>query len=170
MSRNTPQNRDELLVTGIPPVADPLPDSATATRPLPEAAPVFVDASGWRARFGRRLGLLTGALLVVFLGALGLGMTTGPDMPLTPWSEPSPHPRVKVSHPQVTPTRTAEPPAAARPQPTMPTTMPTGGPAPSAVPTPSSTPRSAPTGVTSTSHPGKSTAEPPAWGRKKKNS
>ncbi|WP_346040841.1 hypothetical protein [Actinomadura chokoriensis] len=171
MIGNSPYDRDELLVTGIPPAAEPLvrppvespPDPATDTRPLTEAAPVFVDASGWRARLGRRLGLLAGALLVVFLGALGLGMTTGTTVPLTPWSEPSARPHVKVTPPRGTPSRTAEPPSAARPG----SSGPAGTPAPSTAPRSSSAPsagRPSPTAVTST-HPGKSQAEPPAWGR-----
>ncbi|MEU5994388.1 hypothetical protein ABZ806_35905 [Spirillospora sp. NPDC047418] len=173
MTGNSPYDRDELLVTGIPPATEPLaepaPDPATDTKPLTEAAPVFVDASGWRARLGRRLGLLTGALLVVFLGALGLGMTTGTDVPLTPWSEPSARPHVKVTPPRVTPTRTAEPPSAARP---APTTGRAGTPAPSTAPRPSSAPSAAnprsTNATTTTTHPGRSQAEPPAWGRNKK--
>lgn len=176
MIGNSPHDRDELLVTGIQPVAeplmDPLPDTSTEpapdTSPTKAAAPVFVDASGWRARLGRRLGLLAGSLLLVFLAALGLGMTTGTDVPLTPWSEPSAHPRVKVSHPQVKPTKTTEPPAAG-PRPTEGA----GNPAPSRAPvTASSAPHPAPTAVATPSHPGKSQASPPAWGRnnnKKKN-
>lgn len=172
MIGNSPYDRDELLVTGIPPAVEPLaepaPDPATETKPLTEAAPVFVDASGWRARLGRRLGLLTGALLVVFLGALGLGMTTGTNVPLTPWSEPSARPHVKVTPPRATPTRTAEPPSAARPAPTERA----GTPAPSAAPRSSSAPSAAnprsTTATTSTTHPGRSQAEPPAWGRNKK--
>ncbi|NVI89609.1 hypothetical protein HUX53_20575 [Actinomadura sp. BRA 177] len=140
-------------------------EPSTDAKPLTEAAPVFVDASGWRARVGRRLGLTVGALLVVFLGALGLGMTTGTDVPLTPWSEPPAHPRVKVSHPQVTPTKTTEPPVAAEPEPTQRVVVP----APSTAPKPSSTLRPTPTVTASTTHPGKSQANPPAWGRKKKN-
>jgi hypothetical protein len=169
MIGNSPYDRDELLVTGISPVAepstDPLAEPPADAKPLTEAAPVFVDASGWRARVGRRLGLVAGALLIVFLGALGLGMTTGTSVPLTPWSEPSAHPRVKVSHPQVTPTKTTESPVAAEPKPTQRGAVP----APSSTPEPSSTPRSAPTVTVSTTHPGKSQANPPAWGRKKKN-
>ncbi|QKW32735.1 hypothetical protein HUT06_00720 [Actinomadura sp. NAK00032] len=175
MNGNSSQDRDELLVTGIPPAAEPVPgpltdpsaDPATETKPLTAAAPVFVDASGWRTRLGRRLGLLTGALLIVFLGALALGMTTGTDVPLTPWSEPSPHPRVQVSHPpEAKPTVTdrPEPPAAVRPTPTRRV----AAPAPPATPKPSSTPATTPARAASTSHPGKSTAEPPAWGRNKK--
>ncbi|SNT49773.1 hypothetical protein SAMN05443665_103616 [Actinomadura meyerae] len=170
MNGNSPQNRDELLVTGIPSVADPPPepraDPGTETKPLTAAEPVFVDASGWRTRLGRRLGLLTGALLIVFLGALGLGMTTGTDVPLTPWSEPSPHPRVQVSHPpkaKPTPTKRTAPPS------TGPTpTSRVAAPAAPATPRASSTPTTAPGRAASTSNPGRSTAQPPAWGRNKK--
>ncbi|NKZ04914.1 hypothetical protein [Actinomadura latina] len=169
MIGNSPYDRDELLVTGISPVAEPLTEPATVpstdTRPLTEPVPVFVDASGSRARLGRRLGLLAGALLLVFLGALGLGMTTGTNVPLTPWSEPSAHPRVKVSHPQVKPTRTPEPPVAARPNPTQRVVAP----APSTAPqSSSSAAQPTPTAVPSTSRPGNSQVSPPAWGRKKK--
>lgn len=171
MNGNSPQDRDELLVTGIPPAADrvprpltdPLADPVTETKTLTAAAPVFVDASGWRSRLGRRLGLLTGSLLIVFLGALGLGMTTGTDVPLTPWSDPSPHPRVKVSQPQAkpTPTERSESPAAGRATPSSRV----AAPAPAATPRPSSASATTPAGAASTSHPGRSTAEPPAWGR-----
>ncbi|WP_433228473.1 hypothetical protein [Actinomadura formosensis] len=180
MIGNTPYDRDELLVTGIPPVADPLTtpltEPPTETKPLTEteAAPVFVDVSGWRARLGRRLGLAAGALLVVFLGALGLGLTTGADVPLTPWSESSAHPRVKGSHPRVAPPKTTEK-----------TESPAGGSAPTgqaAVPAPPATsrpssstpaPQTAPTTVATTSRPGRTQvstpASPPAWGHKKKS-
>lgn len=161
MIGNPPQDRDELLVTGVPPVVEPLLKPVGDTKTLTEeAAPVFVDASGWRARLGRRLGLLVGALLVVFLGALGLGMTTGTNVPLTPWSEPSPHPRVQVSHPKVTPAKTAGPPAAVRPAPTRQA----GASAPPVVT--SRTPKPATTAVTTT-RPGKSQATPPAWGQQR---
>ncbi|WP_433465624.1 hypothetical protein [Spirillospora sp. CA-128828] len=168
MIGNASHDRDELLVTGIPPVGGPLavPSTEPVSEPTAEleAAPVFVDATGWRARVGRRLGLLAGALLIVFLGALGLGMTTGADVPLTPWSGPSAHPRVKVSPPRVPAGKTGRPPSAAKPRPT------TGAeaPAPPAALGPSSTP-TAPSTTITTAHPGKSQADPPAWGRKKKN-
>jgi hypothetical protein len=163
---NVPQDRDKLLVTGVPPVTEPpmTPDREPVAET--ETAPVFVDASGGRARLGRRLGLLAGALLVVFLGSLGLGMTTGADVPLTPWTRPSPEPSVKLSRPNVPPKgRTSRAPAAA-PGPTGPTGQ-AGGPAPSVAPRPSSTPGQA--AATSTDRPGKSQASPPAWGRTKKN-
>lgn len=180
MIGNVPQDRDKLLVTGISPVTGPpttpLPPATPmpSTTPMPsatpdrepdaETAPVFADASGWRARFGRRLGLLAGALLIVFLGSLGLGMTTGADVPLTPWSRASPEPRVKLSRPNVPPKHTtSKAPAAARPRPTAQA----GRPAPSAAPGPSSLP--GPTAAATTDRPGKSQASPPAWGRQKKN-
>ncbi|MEU8798271.1 hypothetical protein [Spirillospora sp. NPDC048819] len=128
---------------------------------------MFVDASGWRARLGRRLGLGAGAVLVVFLGALGLGMTTGPSVPLTSWSDPSPDPGPVV--PPAGPERNASP---------VPTGPAAGGPgggprtAPSASSAPSApAPQAAPTPGSTASNPGKgrSTAEPPAWGRKKQD-
>ncbi|CNE63955.1 Uncharacterised protein [Mycobacterium tuberculosis] len=177
MIGNSPYDRDELLVTGIPPAAEPLarppaespPDPAADTRPLTETAPVFVDSSGWRARLGRRMGLLAGALLVVFLGALGLGMTTGTSVPLTPWSEPSARPHVKVTPPRTTPARTAEPSSAATPAPTgrAVAPAPSAAPRPSTASSASATSKPAPPPV-STTHPGRSQAEPPAWGRNKK--
>ncbi|TDD79489.1 hypothetical protein E1293_23110 [Actinomadura darangshiensis] len=171
MIGNAPHNRDDLLVTGALPATETFAaqESSGDTEQIEfagtDAAPVFVDATGWRARIGRRLGLLAGALIVVFLSALGLGMTTGTDVPLTPWSEPTPHPRVKVSRPSVPPSKTGQPPAVAKPQPTRRV----AAPVPSATPKPSVTPKASPPSVASTDRPGKSQADPPAWGRKKKN-
>ncbi|WP_246178492.1 hypothetical protein [Actinomadura decatromicini] len=182
MIGNVPHDRDELLVTGIPPVTGPLTlpldepvreaSGAETTTPIePEAVSVepeavFVDASGWRARFGRRLGLAAGAVLVVFLGALGIGMATGPSVPLTPWGEPSARPRVQVGEPgspsgapsgQRTGARPGTPPATDGPAPAAPPPAPSA-PGTSAVRPPPS----------ATAHPGRSQASPPAWGRKKK--
>ncbi|WP_149260676.1 hypothetical protein [Actinomadura sp. K4S16] len=182
MIRNASHDRDELLVTGIAPAAPPL------TRPLPgpvpealpdealpdEAPPVFVDATGWRARLGRRLGLLVGALLLVFLGALGLGMTTGADVPLTPWSGPSAKPQVKLSRPSVPAGKTKEPPAAVRPRHTAPSGAPRASAAPGTSAAPAApaaspgTPAPAATG-TATARPGRSQATPPAYGKKRKS-
>ncbi|MEV0659767.1 hypothetical protein ACIBI3_04220 [Actinomadura luteofluorescens] len=182
MIGNASHDRDKLLVTGIAPVAPPL--TRPSAQPVPqeeaETAPVFVDATGWRARIGRRLGLLVGAVLLVFLGALVLGMTTGADVPLTPWSEPSTQPRAKVSRPNVPPEKAGERAPSARPQPTGPggrsprgSAAPAspGAPAAPAAPGASSAP-SAPTATatgTATSAPGRSQATPPAWGHKKKS-
>ncbi|GAA4307401.1 hypothetical protein GCM10023178_73740 [Actinomadura luteofluorescens] len=131
MIGNTSHDRDKLLVTGIAPVAPPL--TRPSARPVPqeetEAAPVFVDATGWRARIGRRLGLLVGSVLLVFLGALGLGVTTGADVPLTPWSEPSVRPRAKVSRPSVPAEKAGERAPSARPQPAGPGARSSRGPA-----------------------------------------
>lgn len=185
MTGNAPQRRDELLVTGIPPIADPLPETWSAPETVAEAAvrataetrvaePVFVDSTGWRGRLGRRLGLAAGAVLVVFLGALGLGMATGPDVPLTPWSEQSARPRVKMTPPDVPTEKPDEPgerraAGAPRPEPTRRVE----GTAPSAPPRssrePSATPSRRPPPVLSTDRPGRSQASPPAWGRKKKD-
>ncbi|NDU73808.1 hypothetical protein GWI34_14345 [Actinomadura sp. DSM 109109] len=188
MISNPSHDRDELLVAGTATVASsqtqPIPEAPPLTEapPLPgtpeaEPLPVFVDASGWRARFGSRVGLLAGAVLLVFLGALGLGMTTGADVPLTPWSEPSAQPRVKVSRPSV-PARAVEGRAPSqRPRPTGAAPQPPRAPAASAAPaesaapvapaTPGGPPEAAATG-TATSQPGRSQASPPAWGRNKK--
>ncbi|MGI5418298.1 hypothetical protein [Actinomadura luteofluorescens] len=179
MIGNTSHDRDKLLVTGIAPVAPPL--TRPSARPVPqeemEAAPVFVDATGWRARIGRRLGLLVGAVLLVFLGALALGITTGADVPLTPWSEPPVKPRAKVSRPNVPAEKAGERAPSARPQPTGPgarsprgSALP-GAPAAPAAPAPAAPAVSAAPAATNTatSAPGKSQATPPAWGRKKKS-
>ncbi|MGP4023136.1 hypothetical protein [Actinomadura sp. 3N407] len=180
MTGNTPQNRDELLITGIPPVVDPLlavpGESPRATRPETpvQTKAVFVDATGWRARLGRRLGLGAGAVLVVFLGALGLGMTTGPSVPLTSWSDPSPDPRVEPGTPVMPPANPRER-GAASPEPTRQAAARPGGggqgTAPSAPPAapPAATPPATPTPASTASHPGRgrSTANPPGWERKK---
>ena len=52
-----------------PPPGGAPPDDPRATGP--DGSPVFVDATGRRHRMARRIGLLAGALLIVFLGALG---------------------------------------------------------------------------------------------------
>ncbi|MFC4054756.1 hypothetical protein ACFOY4_34145 [Actinomadura syzygii] len=175
MIGNVPHDRDELLVTGIPPVTGPLtlplpeavtePSDAGTTTPV-EPDAVFVDASGWRARFGRRLGLAAGALLVVFLGALGIGMATGPSVPLTPWGEPSARPKVQVSETGSPSGGPSDQRTGARPG----TPRPTDDPAPAAPPpAPSATGPSAVRPSPSTAaRPGRSQASPPAWGRKKK--
>ncbi|SNR41713.1 hypothetical protein [Actinomadura mexicana] len=184
MIGNASHDRDELLVNGMAPVAS-LPAGPLA-EPLPPegaaATPVFVDATGWRARIGRRLGLLVGALLLVFLGALGLGMTTGADVPLTPWSEPSVQPRAKVARPSVPAGEAGERAPAARPRPTGPAArsprasaspaapVAPAAPAPAApAPGASAAPPAATATGTATSAPGRSQATPPAWGRKKKS-
>ncbi|MGW3767789.1 hypothetical protein [Actinomadura verrucosospora] len=186
MIGNASHDRDELLVTGIAPVAPPPPRPLAEPVPLEEAEamPVFVDATGWRARLGRRLGLLVGAVLLVFLGALGLGLTTGADVPLTPWSEPSAQPRAKVNRPSVPAGKAGERAPAARPLPTgpgarspRPPAVPAGpgasaAPAPSGAPAAPSAPAAPPAATatsTTTSAPGRSQATPPAWGHKKKN-
>jgi hypothetical protein len=142
-------------------------DTPSSTRPLPPVTgsePVFVDETGGRARLGRRLGLAAGAVLVVFTGAVGIGLASGPNVPLTPWSEPSARPSVKLSRP-VTPTKTPrERRAAASP---APATRP-GRAVPAPPPPRPSASKPAPPTVT-TSRPGRSHPSPPAWGRKKKN-
>ncbi|MFG2246043.1 hypothetical protein [Spirillospora sp. NPDC048823] len=173
MTGSTPQDRDALLITGIPPVVDSPPaaprESPRATRPETrvQAKAVFVDATGWRARFGRRLGLGAGAVLIVVLGALGLGMTTGPSVPLTSWSEPSPDPGTPVM-PPANPERNAT-----SPEPTGPGAGGPGGGGQGTGASPSApsaaTPPAAPAPASTASPPGKgrSDASPPAWGRKK---
>ncbi|GAA4238912.1 hypothetical protein GCM10022254_56840 [Actinomadura meridiana] len=144
-------------------------DTPLGTRPLPpvtETEPVFVDATGGRARFGRRLGLAAGAVLVVFTGAVGIGLATGPNVPLTPWSEPSTRPSVRLSRP-ATPTErpdgrraAASPEPARRPARTAPAAPPAK---------PSAADPAPPRTTTTPTRPGRSQASPPAWGRKKKN-
>ncbi|MFI0410355.1 hypothetical protein [Actinomadura sp. 3N508] len=180
--------RDRLVVTGIPPVGPPEAETLiepatwieTESEPGTEAeygaetglgaetaaAPVFVDSTGGRARLGRRLGLVAGSVLIVFLGALGIGMATGPDVPFTPWKEPSGRPSVELSRP-AGPTeepgdrRAGGPGAGGRGAGTTP------APPGSSAAAPPSSARPAP--PASTSRPGKSQASPPAWGRKKKS-
>ncbi|WP_433327703.1 hypothetical protein [Spirillospora sp. CA-294931] len=48
-------------------------------------SPVFVDASGRRAKGARRLGVLAGGLLAAYLAVVGTNLMTGADVPLTPW-------------------------------------------------------------------------------------
>jgi hypothetical protein len=61
------------------------PGSRTAVLPPAGGAPVFVDASGRRARLVRRLGLLAGAGLIAYLVMIGVNLAMGADVPLTPW-------------------------------------------------------------------------------------
>ncbi|MFB4299798.1 hypothetical protein [Actinomadura sp. NTSP31] len=138
----------------------------------PDGSPVFVDATGRRHRLARRIGLVAGAVIVVFLGALGIGAATGAAVPGTPWNAPSAHPGVGGKQPAgaragktgspgerrgATPSRrprTAPPKApSATSQP-----VPTSAPAPSARPSATAT----------ASHPGNSHATPPARGHTKK--
>ncbi|WP_242882778.1 hypothetical protein [Actinomadura litoris] len=70
-----------------PPSGDGRPETGATL-----VAPVFADPSGRRRRLARRAGMVTGALLVLFLGALGAGVATGADVPLTRWDAPSHHP------------------------------------------------------------------------------
>ncbi|MGI5324722.1 hypothetical protein [Actinomadura nitritigenes] len=146
----------------------------------PDGSPVFVDATGRRHRLARRIGLLTGALLVVFLGALGIGAATGAAVPGTPWNAPSAHPGVgghqpgsaRAGKPGATGERGGESPSrrpgtapsGASPKAPSATSKPVTTTAPSA----SSTPSAKPSATTSTSRPGNSHATPPAWGHTKK--
>ncbi|WP_344590001.1 hypothetical protein [Actinomadura vinacea] len=74
------------VATDPPPAHGPdAPDSRTAVLPVADAAPVFVDASGRRARLVRRLGILAGGGLIAYLVMIGVNLATGADVPLTPW-------------------------------------------------------------------------------------
>ncbi|MEU9017087.1 hypothetical protein [Actinomadura sp. NPDC048394] len=147
----------------------------------PDGSPVFVDATGRRQRLARRIGLVAGAVLVVFLGALGIGAATGAAVPGTPWNAPSTHP--DGGH-QSAGARAAKP-TGGREGGTSskrPRTVPSGGSAkaPSATSQPASTtapapsastaPSAKPTASTTASRPGNSHASPPAWGHTKKPS
>ncbi|TDD93400.1 hypothetical protein [Actinomadura rubrisoli] len=192
-----PGRRDELLVTGIPaatsghaptemletaPFADTFAETNTGA-----AAPVFVDPSGRRRRFGRRLGLAAGASLVLFLGALGVGVATGADVPLTTWDQPPGHRRASESPPNGREPRRAGPDEGTRRGEGRPGTSGGrdgsrgGGPVvspsgagdgswttPSAPPTPSAPGTTPAVTPTPTPRPGSSHTGPPAWGRKKK--
>ncbi|TMQ86151.1 hypothetical protein ETD83_40320 [Actinomadura soli] len=136
----------------------------TATGAQTATSPVFVDSTGWRARLGRRFGLAAGAVLIVFLGALGIGMATGPDVPFTPWKEPSGRPGVELSRPPGPTKKPDDQRAAGRPGSAG------GGEGAAPAVSGSSAPSSArPAPPTATSRPGRSEATPPAWGRKKKS-
>ncbi|WP_157430334.1 hypothetical protein [Actinomadura macra] len=160
---------------------------ATARRPLldePPAAPaVFADPSGRRRRLGRRLGSAAGALLVCYLGALGVSVATGADVPLTTWTGPPDHRRVDGTErtgPGTTPESARRrdgtpgvrgPGGGAGTPMTGPSQAGTGGSgaAPSGSPGTPRPPAATPTGDTSTYRPGNSHASPPQWGRKKKS-
>lgn len=153
--------------------------------PADDPAPVFVDPSGRRRRFGSRLGIAVGASLVLFLGALGIGAATGADVPLTRWDEPSGDKRPDGRKAQIPgadgvkrPGRTAgggtgaagpgsPVPSAGQPAGTgAGATRPVRTPS-SAAPTPTAAP--VPTPAPATTRPGRSDATPPAWGKKKKS-
>ncbi|WP_344260814.1 hypothetical protein [Actinomadura napierensis] len=138
---------------------------------------MFVDATGRRRRLSRRIGLAAGGVLVVFLGALGIGAATGAAVPVTPWDGPSAHPRVG-GH-QSTGARAGKGGATGKPQGAVPGRRPETAPsgaspkAPSATSNPGRTAAPAtgakPAATASASRPGNSHASPPAWGRKKKS-
>ncbi|HEU5030357.1 MAG TPA: hypothetical protein VFV01_35970 [Spirillospora sp.] len=144
----------------------------------PDGSPVFVDATGRRQRLARRIGLVAGAVLVVFLGALGIGAATGAAVPGTPWNAPSTHPdggHQSAGARAGKPTGEREGGASSQ----RPRTVPSGASpkAPSATSQPASTtapapsaPSAKPTASTTTSRPGNSHATPPAWGHTKKPS
>ncbi|WP_433144669.1 hypothetical protein ACQPZ8_00560 [Actinomadura nitritigenes] len=164
--------------TAAPPPDGVFPDGPGAT--APDGAPVFVDATGRRHRLARRIGLLAGALLVVFLGALGIGAATGAAVPGTPWNAPSAHPGVGGHQPASA--RAGKSGAVAEPGGASPSrrprTVPSGAspkapsatskPVTTATPSASSAPSAKPSATTSTSRPGNSHASPPAWGHTKK--
>ncbi|MEV0399933.1 hypothetical protein [Actinoallomurus sp. NPDC050550] len=52
-----------------------------------EPEPVFVDATGRRARIARRLGIALGCVVAAYLVLVGIGLATGSRVPLTPWPE-----------------------------------------------------------------------------------
>lgn len=164
-----------------PPPGGAPPDDPRATGP--DGSPVFVDATGRRHRMARRIGLLAGALLIVFLGALGIGAATGAAVPGTPWNAPSTHP-VKGGHEPAS-ARAGKPgerggaspsqrpragTSGASPQAPSTTSKPvsTAGPSTSSAPAASSAPTATPSATTSTSRPGNSHASPPARGHTKK--
>ncbi|QXJ22926.1 hypothetical protein AGRA3207_004006 [Actinomadura graeca] len=157
---------------------------APARRPLPDEAPdapaVFADPSGRRRRLVRRLGLGAGTLLVLYLGALGVGVATGADVPLTTWDDPPGTHRVNKGGRDDAATREGEGRGTGRPGAGRsgggagaPTTVPsptatrTSVAVPPARPAPpgSSTP---PGAGTPTGRPGNSHASPPRWGHEKK--
>ncbi|GAB3986166.1 hypothetical protein GCM10029978_100960 [Actinoallomurus acanthiterrae] len=52
-----------------------------------EPNPVFVDATGRRARIARRVGIALGCVVAAYLVLVGIGLATGARVPLTPWPE-----------------------------------------------------------------------------------
>ncbi|GAA4631492.1 hypothetical protein GCM10023196_061110 [Actinoallomurus vinaceus] len=52
-----------------------------------EPEPVFVDATGRRARIARRAGIALGCIVAAYLALVGIGLATGTRVPLTPWPE-----------------------------------------------------------------------------------
>ncbi|MFC5749423.1 hypothetical protein [Actinomadura rugatobispora] len=87
--RPAPQAPAPLVPAWLPPSPpDRVPEdtaSRTAVLPVADAAPVFVDASGRRARLVRRLGILASVGLLAYLAVIGLNLAMGADAPLTPW-------------------------------------------------------------------------------------
>jgi len=53
-----------------------------------ETRPVFADLSGRRRRLMRRLGIGSGAALVICLGAVMVALAGGPQAPFTHWAAP----------------------------------------------------------------------------------
>ncbi|WP_433181351.1 hypothetical protein [Actinoallomurus sp. CA-150999] len=52
-----------------------------------EPEPVFVDATGRRARIARGAGIALGCVVAAYLLLVGIGLATGTRVPLTPWPE-----------------------------------------------------------------------------------
>lgn len=190
---NNEHEGDELLVAGFPPVAAVSRTTAPlAPAALPEAAPdvgpefrsaqtpVFLDASGRRRRLLRRLGIAAGAAVVLFLGALGVGIATGTDVPLTTWDDPPVRPqasqrpaRGQDGETGAKATQGGRRLQGVRPERAVPAAPPFGagvGASATAAPRPStgSSPSVTPTGGPPTSPPGRAHSTPPAQGHTKK--
>jgi hypothetical protein len=69
----------------LPPVRPARPDDEPEPEDADPQSPVFVDASGRRARLVRRLGILAGAALTAYLVVIGVNLAMDADVPLTPW-------------------------------------------------------------------------------------
>src|SRR4029077_16870763 len=66
-----------------------------------ESRPVFADLSGRRRRLMRRLGIGSGAGLVMCLAAVVVALAGGPEAPLTHWAAPH-RPAVDTAGPSPT--------------------------------------------------------------------
>ncbi|KAB2341344.1 hypothetical protein [Actinomadura rudentiformis] len=64
---------------------EPVTTVTIAPAPTEPTGPVFVDGSGRRARTVRGVGALAGIALIAYFVVVGVNLSTGAEVPFTPW-------------------------------------------------------------------------------------